>query len=464
MAKWEKPNERFSGESFDCWSETLADQAEGTRRVYLRNMLKFLEWLDTDTETLYQTHWANLKDFENDPRAKDRLPKKVKAFMRAEKERGLAHSSVEQIGKSVSSFFKSQPLEFGSTKINGRKSGKAGKEKITKAQIKELIKYSGSVQTQAMICVLKDTGLRIGDMGKIQFMHIRPILENTSLQFHMFGIEQSKVTGKTGILAHPPLGPESIRALRLWIRERKNIYDGEEDHDYVFIKTKAVKGYQKVHHVTGETLDIPPTVQGDQLTQTALSPIFSRLIKKANMNGLNLSAHSFRKFFETQFQLAEIPDSIIDKYTGRKHAYKGEYVRPDYDELLKVYRENYNVLSLEIDTSTYDDKFTDFEEKIKILEQKNKNLIENFKQIMNLQNVKLTEITDDSGKVHSLNTDITNDLLTKGKIELADYVPKVQDESKDEVQELRRELEEEKKRNAEALEMLMNEIREMKNK
>ena len=90
MAKWEK-SERWKGDSFEYWTTALNEQSEGTRRVYLRNLLKFLDWMDIDTEELFNLQVSNLREFERedgDPRSKARLPRKVHEFMKLEEKKG----------------------------------------------------------------------------------------------------------------------------------------------------------------------------------------------------------------------------------------------------------------------------------------------------------------------------------------------------------------------------------------
>jgi len=353
LASWES-SERWKGESFDFWSEILLEVAESTRSVYMRNMLKFLEFVDMDTDQLFNAQVANLREFERedgDPRSKARLPRKVKELMRSLKESGLSDQSIIQIGKAVNSFFKANQIEFTLLKYAVRKVGKNGKDKIKKDQIKTLMSYSGNPQTLAMITTLKDTGLRISDLVNIRVKHVRPIIEDQTLQFHTFEIETQKTTGRTGILANPCLGTDSIKYIRLWWVERERFDCGEEENDFLFCKVKDKQPYERTDYRTGEKVLTGGSRRGDPVDSNTISPMFNRLLKKSKLDHLNISAHSFRKFFETELQKSDIPDSFIDKYTGRKHAYKGEYIRPDTEDLLQYYKEAYKWLSLDSDTS-----------------------------------------------------------------------------------------------------------------
>ena len=83
------------------------------------------------------------------------------------------------------------------------------------------------------------------------------------------------------------------------------------------------------------------------MSSTALASMMDNLIKKAGLENRNISAHSLRKTHQTQLAAGGVPESWIDKMTGRKTGgSKGVYVKPDEFQLIEKYKKAYSNLSI----------------------------------------------------------------------------------------------------------------------
>jgi len=329
--------ERFTGRSADEFKDYLSGKSDRTRIIYTQGLEKFLEHYDMDTEELYNQYIQDLKS--QDRRDKARIGKMVTRLMVEMQSRGYSGSYVSEIKKGVNAFFKANAEELIYTK------GKSvidkstnGKDRMTKEHLRTILDATGNMRNKSIITMGKDTGLRVSDLANIRTKHVIDAIREDR-DFHTFEIEIEKTTSETGVKANPVMGPDAMKYLRLWWKERARYGGGEGPDDYLYCMIE-----DKPEHVRdGKTISVQR--KGDPLSSHAISGMVYRLIKKAGLGDENISAHSMRKFHETELG-RKVKDTWIDKMTGRAEGYKGAYIKPDSEELITEYKKGYDEISL----------------------------------------------------------------------------------------------------------------------
>lgn len=319
-----------------------------TASMYLLHFRRFLEWLKMDSQELYERHRDNLKS--DEPINRMWLGKKLAEYQRYMRdelgystEDGTATGTVNLVSKSVASFFRSVGID--SIPSNG-KIETVTKEIpiISKSQLRRVLEATGSYKMQAIIFVARDSGLRIGDVTRLKVGQLRPALDKEDLEYFTFTIIQSKTRRK----ADPVLGPESLTALRKWMRYRTEhieILAPDDSPLFCIEKNKAsyaTKGGQKVKGIA----------KGGWMDSSTAGVVFGRLVRKAgiekDMNGKRPSIHSLRKFNKTYLEYGGVPVSWINRLQGRKGQGSGQiYSKPNPRELIDVYKGAYHALQLE---------------------------------------------------------------------------------------------------------------------
>ena len=359
---------RLTGESMEWFEDSLENLTKNTRRQYLRKFEEFLEWSDMTTETLLKNHETNLQS--DDKRKKKLVPKKVYEFQKYRvQEKGDRVGSTKLIVKAVNKFFRANKTPFG---MNSYKLVvEEGKEEtqelksipiISKAQLRQMLEFCGSIRMRAIIHVAKDTGLRISDVCLITLEHLQPILDDPKLEVHTFEITPKKNRRNSKPLkANPVMGPESCKAIRNWIRYREDL--GIES-DYVFTSVKNVQAHT---NILGQ--NHKQTMKGDPLTPSNAGVIFRRLRDKAGLRDTGISIHSLRKYHKTNLEYLQCPTSWINKMQGRRgEGTGGTYTKPSPEQLIEIYSKAYHGLSLSEQPDTYN-RLAELEKEVKAQKQ-----------------------------------------------------------------------------------------------
>lgn len=330
--------ERLAGRSHDEFDYYLSGKAERTQIIYRRGLLKFLEHYDTNTEALYNQFIQDLKS--QDRRDRARVGKMVTRLMVELQKQGYSGSYVSEIKKGINAFFKANAEDViytrGKSVIDKSTNGK---DRMTREHLLTLLDATGSMRNKSIITMGKDTGLRVSDLANIRVGHVIDAIRDER-GFHTFEMGVEKTTGETGVKANPVFGPDAMKYLKLWWKERERYGCGEDPDDYLYCTVE-----DKPEHMRGGKL-ISGQSKGDSLNPHAISVMVYRLIRKAGLGDENISAHSMRKFHETELG-RKVKDTWIDKMTGRAEGYKGVYIKPDADDLIAEYRTGYNEISLE---------------------------------------------------------------------------------------------------------------------
>lgn len=336
--------ERKMGRSWAEYENWLEYKSSNTVRQYVPAFEKFLEWIDLDTEGLYDFHVQKLKS--EDLRDRKNLPRKVREYQRILMvEKGFAITTVKTVEKAVRGFFEANELPFSmngeSLSVWAEKQGLdlaiKGSEKVTREELKLLLEMTNNYRDKSIITFLKDSGLRVSDLVDLKIGDIRSALDGREFFTWTMRIK------KTRRYADPCLGPDAIRYLKLWMDKRPDYGLSNDDDDLLYVALERKSGY--LNTSTGKT--IKTTEVGDSLSSRSFATIFYNVVKRAGLKR-RISAHSTRKFLQTELEYGGMPPEWVDKLTGRKTpGTSGIYRKPNPAQLIDLYSKAYHRISLE---------------------------------------------------------------------------------------------------------------------
>ena len=305
--------------SWRVWVDELKTMAKNTQRQYPRVFIQFLERWSVDPEELFELKLKHSKS--EDPRDRRGIESWVRISMKEIIDSGLAPSTARMTSKAVNSFFTAQNLEFSLRPREVPKTYYNGSRIILKDQIRELYERVGEehrLRNRAIIMALKDSGLRISDLGSLDvgdYLKTKRVVSDDEI----FVVLEPFATVKTGAYAYPVFGPESVAAIDAYLEER----GAPALEEPLFVS----------RHNT-------------RLSPTSMSTMFWKLKDKLD-ESRKISAHSLRKFFQTSMELSGLPKNWIGKYMGKMVGDSSRvYSQPEDlgDILEKKYIENYDAL------------------------------------------------------------------------------------------------------------------------
>jgi len=226
---------------------------------------------------------------------------------------------------------------------------------VTKAEIRSLLAVS-DLHDRAIITFLKDTGLAISDACALRIGHFQEPLEEENLPIPIVGIRK-----KTRIKFHTFIGPETLRALQVYFDERRR---GTQHLDRIGrgVPPETLSEKCCVFRLKTKLKSIPPGHVSKWIRVD--------LIKRAGLKGI--SAHSFRRFFETTLENPElgIHPSWIKRMMGHKLTQvERAYSHPSDEQLREAYRKA--IPYLRVERRVGEDRLKAMEER---LEEKDKRI------------------------------------------------------------------------------------------
>lgn len=339
---------RFLGDSWFWFRNFLEGKSRSTRRNYIHDLKGFMEHYDYTTESLFQEQLRNCND-NGDPRRKKIIGMKLVSYQRHLMEsEGKASGTVDNIFKAVKAFFRVNELDF-QLNDNRIKVDKKEINSIQKEEIQIISDICGSVRFKALMHLLKDGGMRVGDASLVRMETIRPVLEGDTKvrddrEFFTWELKQEK----TGRMANPVIGPEAIDWIRKWVGQMERM--GIES-EWLFCTVGNYSTYKSV---------------GDRSSGDNFGQLFRHYRDNAGLEGISI--HSLRKYHKTNLEYAGVPASWVNKMQGRKgEGTGGIYTKPNPDQLIDVYSKAYPILSLEVQL---DAEVEEQKEKIAELEAK----------------------------------------------------------------------------------------------
>lgn len=244
----------------------------------------------------------------------------VQEAMRAEEKAGKKPTTSYMIYKAVRFFMRSAGKNLILEREDKPRLIYNGSRGVTEEEIRELYNAFGRanfrIRNQAILLLLKDSGLRISDVAKLDVKDYRGAREITDRDDYdiqrgeRFRVFVPFETQKTGDYAHTVIGPESAKAVEDYLGSR---LEGP-----LFLSEK-----------------------GGRLSTKALSEMFRTLRVKGRLKGnfAKVSAHSLRKFHFTRLQ--HIGENLVFYLEGKA---RSTYEKPSEREYVEVYIKNYDKL------------------------------------------------------------------------------------------------------------------------
>lgn len=312
------------------WNEELGTKGEATREIYLRRFNEFLEYTGKTPDELIQQRQENLAS--KDLKIQRAIESEFMKFLALKKHEGYAPATLQIMFASIRSFFEIHyyPLrmrrgDYPKGDSNGVK--RASKEAIQKALDQ---KSRNRITINAMILFLKDSGLRVSDARLLNYGNIAEQLERNE-EF----ISITMVTQKTKLLVKT-IGKEAIGALETYIEARK-------------------KGSQNVTpEIITDKSPLFRTWEHGKVKRIARGS-FSSLIRQTflRVNEQRITAHSLRKYLQTNLECAGVNTNWIDQILGHELINSRDaYSQPTDEELKEAYMKAYKYIKVypEVDT------------------------------------------------------------------------------------------------------------------
>lgn len=352
----------------DAWTYWLKSlRTEATRRSYSRAMTRFLEYVDLTADQVFSLRKQQFesKDFYEETF----FETKVRDFLSYVRDT-WGPSEQSNAYYAVQNFFRTFHVKLELDRGDApKKEPKRPIRAIRKTEIRSLLKLA-DYRERALLLFLKDTGLSRVDTTRIRLGMFEPDKPWTGWQ-ELFTADNAPLhfrdkRKKTGVKFLSFLGPESIEALSVYLRQR------EKGTTYLYMTvTKGVAGLQS------EERGLPPETLSkdsylfrnktnfDKVHPQEVTKTIGDLVKMSDeVHGV--SAHSFRKFFQTTLEspALAIEANWIRKMMGHKavatswdvpgHATHPAYSDPEVEELRVAYRMAEPELQVEASWADFD--------------------------------------------------------------------------------------------------------------
>jgi len=303
------------------WLDETLSKEPATRKLYLRNFTKFSQWLNKTPDEILEQRQKNLRS--TDPKIQRTIESYLIKFLADQKKEGYAPATLQVVFASVRSFFEIHYVPLRMRRGDYPKGESLGVRRANKKAILKAVENKrnrNKISLKAMILFLKDSGLRVSDARLLNYGDIQIPLERGDEI-----IPITMITQKSKIVAKTFIGKEAIDALKEYLKARR-------------------KGNRR----------IPPE------PITAKSPLFRTWIGKEvkripresfcsnvrqaflRIGEANVSAHSLRKFLQTNLEVAGVNVNWIDQMLGHRLINSRDaYSKPTDEQLKEAYAKAY---------------------------------------------------------------------------------------------------------------------------
>jgi len=313
---------------------SLDEESNKLRRLNIKEMGDFLAYINLDSESLYNLYLEGKKSV--DPRDQNTISEMVvkylthlKGKISEQTKRPFGYAKRKDALTAIRRFITTNSMQ-GSLDINSKRikelvrRTQTDKMKPSKEQVAQLIGICPNYKLKAMIALVKDTYLRLNDIVKIRYGDIKQGLESVD-GFGYFPITIGKTEQKTTAI----FGYEATKYLKLLVNELK--------------KEKTVDDNTKIFTTTQNS---DKRKRGRDLTAGAASQSINNQIEKLGLKG-QISENGLRYFYNSQLE-GVINKNILSLLEGKMIGdSSAHYSKHDLNELLEIYKRNYNVLVVE---------------------------------------------------------------------------------------------------------------------
>ena len=309
-------------EAKNYWLSELTNKAKATRTKYALYFQKFLDYTKLNANQLIEQRKIDSRS--EDLRKQRSMESKLSGFISELKNKGYSSSTLQVAYASVRSFFEINymPLRMrrGSYPTGENLGSRVATKELIKMVLEDTKKSKDHMKLKAIILCLKDSGLRVSDLLALNYGDIADGLEKDE-EFISLNI----VTIKSKIVAHTFLGSESIEALKEYLEKRKT-------------------GTRRIppETITNESPLFRTNKNGkvERLSRSGVSSMI--LFQFRRIGEKRLSAHSLRKFLQTNLEASGVNSNWIDQILGHKLLNSRDaYSRPSQEQLRESYIKAY---------------------------------------------------------------------------------------------------------------------------
>ena len=303
------------------WQNELATKGEATKKKYQEYFNEFLAFIGMTPDELIVQRQQDLLN--PDRKIQRRIESQLLAFIAKKKQDGYAVATQQLYFASIRSFFEIHYFPLIMRRGDYPKGDSNGVKRAIKEAILKVLnnkKARNKVTIIPLILFIKDSGLRISDVRRLNYGDIANQLENGEAV-----IQLNVITQKTKLLAKTFIGEEAIQALKDYLKARKqgslNVNPEIVTRNSPLFKCWA---HGEVRRISRHSL--------------------SSLIQQAfvNVNENRMSAHSLRKKLQTDLEKAGINSNWIDQILGHQLINSRDaYSLPTDEELKEAYLKAY---------------------------------------------------------------------------------------------------------------------------
>ena len=311
------------------WQSELANKEEGTKQRYQEYFNEFLSFVGKTPDELIVQRQQDLLN--PDRKIQRRIESLLLAFLAKKKAEGYAVATRQIYFASIRSFFEIHYFPLIMRKGDYPTGDSNGVKRATKEAILKVLNNKhqrNKLTIKALMLFIKDSGLRVSDVRRLNYGDIAKQLENgeTTIQLNI-------ITEKTNLLAKTFIGEEAIQALKEYLEARKQ---GSKDSRNV-----------EPEIITKDSPLFKVWTKGEIKRYSRHS--LSSLMREAfvNVNEDRMSAHSLRKKLQTDLEKAGINSNWIDQILGHQLINSRDaYSLPTDEELKEAYMKAYRYIKV----------------------------------------------------------------------------------------------------------------------
>jgi integrase len=338
------------GEPYEEFEKSLSSMSESSAKMYRQYFAKFLEWGGYTPEQFYE--WVKSLESAEDSRSRRQLTLAYNDFAKKCVDEGASPNTVLNYRKAIHKFLEANELTLRIRK-NGGKTRYRGQKIIRLDQARKLIDLAATnLRLRALLMTLKDTGLGVSEVAMLtceDFHGAREYKDEEGGRFKAWA--QPLIREKTGEGCYVHMGPDAVAAIEDYIGQRRT--------GPIFITSKGQPHKDEGGNITSEA---GFTEKGSPMKALAITTSLRHHCRLLRTQGYKVSAHSFRKLFETSFDL-EGDLNVAKKVMGKAIPASDEPYLQYEDELTKVYMEVYRKrLSLDRESTRINDLEEEIEE------------------------------------------------------------------------------------------------------
>lgn len=326
-----KPETFKQFESVKTWMDELANLRKSTKYVYGQHLRFFCDWFEKTPDELLQMREKDLK--EEKPSEQRRMERQVKKYMADLTDRSMSRGFKKQAYAAVRSFFARHymPLQF--FRSDAPRGPPPMPRVARKDEIRKMLMHADE-RARALILVLCQSGLRISEAVKIKYRAIKEDFELNRVPCLI-----KIVTQKNNTPAVTFLGQDAVDALHVYFDLRKT-------GTVRYYGPKRKKGIPPEKIIDDSPLFRTRHVDRVKPVSIKQATEIIRMVSvKADVGFI--SAHAFRRWFQTTLEQAHIPPNWVLRMMGHSlPGVEGSYSRPEIEQMRDAYKNAELYLSL----------------------------------------------------------------------------------------------------------------------